>query len=79
LHLGGTESIILVVALGKGLVNTFIANGVLGVISSDVAILGVLVVFVIVALSKGLVIAVNASGIHIFPSLYFFMVHILAR
>ncbi len=63
MHAGGAESIILVAALSKGLVDTVIVNGVLVIVVSDVAVFGILVVFFIVALSKGLVVAVVAKGI----------------
>ncbi len=65
-HAGGAESIILIMALGKGLVDTVFANSILVVIGGNVAVYGVLisvVIAVIIALSKGLVIAVVDNGI----------------
>ncbi len=58
---GGAESIILVAALVKGLVNTFNANGVLVVVIGNVAILVVLVIVVVIALSKRLIVAIRLS------------------
>jgi hypothetical protein len=89
---GGTESIILVIALGKGLIDTIIANVVLVIVIRDVAIHGILFVFVLLTLSKGLVVAGVANGILVValgnvpllgnskspPSLYFLMGHVLA-
>jgi hypothetical protein len=62
-HAGCAESIILIVALSKGLANIVIANNVLVVVVGNVVVIGVLVVIVITALSKGLVVAVIANGI----------------
>jgi hypothetical protein len=56
---GSTESIILFVALIKGLVDIVIANGVLVIIVNNVAFLIVLIVVVVVSLSKGLVAAIT--------------------
>jgi hypothetical protein len=49
----------LVVALVKRLADTINANGVFIVIIGDVAVLAVLIVIVVVALSKGLVVAIT--------------------
>ncbi len=56
---GGAESIILIITLVKGLIDTVIAIGVPVVIIGNAAFLVVLIVIVIVvALSKGLVVAI---------------------
>ncbi len=60
---GQFESIILVVTLDKGLVNTLIANGVVVVIVGDVVVLGALVVVIVVTLSKRLLVTVVANCI----------------
>jgi hypothetical protein len=93
MHWRCKESIILVVALSKGLIDTVTANGVLIAVVGNVAVLGVLIIGVIVALSKGLVVAFIANGIVIVdvsnvtllgdskspPSLYFSMGHVSVR
>jgi hypothetical protein len=58
---GSNESIILVVALNKGLFNTVNAKGVLVVIVGNVTTLILLIVVIVVALSKGLVVAIRLS------------------
>ncbi len=63
MHTGGAESIILGVALSKGLVNIVIANNLLVIIVGNFAILGILVIVVVVSLSKGLVVTIAANGI----------------
>jgi hypothetical protein len=58
LHGGSAESIILVVALVKELIDTVNTNGKIVGIVGDVAILVVLVHIIVVALRKGLVVAI---------------------
>ncbi len=55
---GSTESTTLVIALIKGLVDTFNVNGIFIIIVGDVPVLAILIVDVVVALSKGLVAAI---------------------
>jgi hypothetical protein len=85
--------IIVIVALGKGLIDTVFANGLL-VIVGDVAVLGVLIVVVaIFVLSKGLIVSILADSILIVvacdvtlisnskspPTLSFLISHVLAH
>ncbi len=90
---GSNRCIIVVVALGKGLIDTVFANSLL-VVVSNVAVLGVLIVVVAVfVLSKGLIVSILANSLLIViacdvtlisnskspPSLYFLISHVLAR
>ncbi len=90
---GSNRCIIVIVALGKGLIDTVFANGLL-VVVGDVPVLGVLIVVVVVfVLSKGLIVSILANSILIVvacnvtlisdskspPSLNFLISHVLAR
>ncbi len=56
---GSAKSTTLVVALVKGPVDTVNVNGVFVVVVGDVAVLALLVGIVVVALSKGLIVAIT--------------------
>jgi hypothetical protein len=58
---GGAESIILIIVLVKGLVNTISASSILDVVAADVAILVVLVLVIVIALSKEPVVAITLA------------------
>ncbi len=60
---GGNGHVIIILALGKGLVGTVAANSILIVIIGDVAVLGLLIVLVVITLGKGLVVAVITNGV----------------
>ncbi len=55
---GSAEGITLGVALIKGLIDTINANGIFVVVVGDVAVLAVFIIVIIIALSKGLVVAI---------------------
>jgi hypothetical protein len=57
----GDGCIIIVVALSKGLIDAFEANGLLVIIGGNVTVLGILDILLMVALGKGLVVSTKAT------------------